>query len=82
MMIRAHYSYNNKSFSKHNFFLSCFVLQAPSIDEKVDLHFIALVNVGGHLYELGKNTFYPLSICLKQIQVVMLLTVKSFREIS
>jgi len=33
-------------------------LQAPSIDEKVDLHFIALVNVGGHLYELGKNTFY------------------------
>lgn len=34
-----------------------FVLQAPSIDEKVDLHFIALVNVGGHLYELGKNIF-------------------------
>ncbi|XP_065271237.1 ubiquitin carboxyl-terminal hydrolase isozyme L3 isoform X2 [Emys orbicularis] len=27
--------------------------EAPSIDEKVDLHFIALVNVGGHLYELG-----------------------------
>lgn len=38
-----------------------FVLQAPSIDEKVDLHFIALVNVGGHLYELGKNTFYLFS---------------------
>lgn len=34
-----------------------FVLQAPSIDEKVDLHFIALVNVGGHLYELGKDAF-------------------------
>lgn len=34
-----------------------FVLQAPSIDEKVDLHFIALVNVGGHLYELGKDIF-------------------------
>lgn len=33
-----------------------FVLsQAPSIDEKVDLHFIALVNVDGYLYELGKN---------------------------
>lgn len=30
------------------------LLQAPSIDEKVDLHFIALVNVGGNLYELGK----------------------------
>ncbi|KAH0624467.1 hypothetical protein JD844_031936 [Phrynosoma platyrhinos] len=28
---------------------------APSIDEKVDLHFIALVNVGGILYELGKS---------------------------
>ncbi|XP_068922905.1 ubiquitin carboxyl-terminal hydrolase isozyme L3 isoform X3 [Petaurus breviceps papuanus] len=26
---------------------------APSIDEKVDLHFIALVHVDGHLYELG-----------------------------
>lgn len=30
-------------------------LQAPSIDEKVDLHFIALVNVDGILYELGKK---------------------------
>lgn len=38
-----------------------FVLQAPSIDEKVDLHFIALVNVGGHLYELGKDAFYLFS---------------------
>jgi hypothetical protein len=37
----------------------CFFLlfQAPSIDEKVDLHFIALVHVDGHLYELGKNCF-------------------------
>lgn len=52
---------SHKSFSEHNFFLFHFVLQAPSIDEKVDLHFIALVNVGGHLYELGKNTFYLLS---------------------
>ena len=31
--------------------------EAPSIDEKVDLHFIALVHVDGHLYELGKNHF-------------------------
>ncbi|XP_023783525.1 ubiquitin carboxyl-terminal hydrolase isozyme L3 isoform X3 [Cyanistes caeruleus] len=31
--------------------------EAPSIDEKVDLHFIALVNVGGHLYELGLRFF-------------------------
>lgn len=30
-------------------------MQAPNIDEKVDLHFIALVHVDGHLYELGKN---------------------------
>uniref|UniRef100_A0A8C8K1P1 Ubiquitin carboxyl-terminal hydrolase n=1 Tax=Oncorhynchus tshawytscha TaxID=74940 RepID=A0A8C8K1P1_ONCTS len=27
--------------------------EAPSLDEKVDLHFIAFVNVGGHLYELA-----------------------------
>ena len=33
------------------------LFQAPSIDEKVDLHFIALVHVDGHLYELGKNYF-------------------------
>ncbi|CAJ1079747.1 ubiquitin carboxyl-terminal hydrolase isozyme L3 [Xyrichtys novacula] len=26
--------------------------EAPSLDEKVNLHFIAFVNVGGHLYEL------------------------------
>lgn len=52
-----------------------FVLQAPSIDEKVDLHFIALVNVGGHLYELGKDTFY-LSICSEQIQLVISLTIR------
>lgn len=31
------------------------LFQAPSIDEKVDLHFIALVHVDGHLYELGKT---------------------------
>lgn len=29
--------------------------QAPSLDEKVNLHFIAFVNVGGHLYELGES---------------------------
>lgn len=28
--------------------------QAPSLDEKVILHFIALVNVGGTIYELGE----------------------------
>lgn len=58
-----------RGFCERNFFLFYFVLQAPSIDEKVDLHFIALVNVGGHLYELGKNTFCLLSICFKQTQV-------------
>lgn len=33
-----------------------FLLQAPSLDEKVNLHFIAFVNVGGQLYELGELT--------------------------
>ena len=33
-----------------------FLLQAPSLDEKVNLHFIAFVNVGGRLYELGEGT--------------------------
>ena len=28
--------------------------QTPSIDDKVDLHFISFVNVGGQLCELGK----------------------------
>lgn len=31
------------------------LLQAPSLDEKVILHFIALVNVGGTIYELGES---------------------------
>ncbi|XP_008938883.1 PREDICTED: ubiquitin carboxyl-terminal hydrolase isozyme L3-like [Merops nubicus] len=35
--------------------------QAPSIDEKVDLHFIALVNVGGHLYELDGRKPFPIN---------------------
>ncbi|XP_053886189.1 ubiquitin carboxyl-terminal hydrolase isozyme L3-like [Malaclemys terrapin pileata] len=34
---------------------------APSIDEKVDLHFIALVNVGGHLYELDGRKPFPIN---------------------
>ncbi|XP_021273005.1 ubiquitin carboxyl-terminal hydrolase isozyme L3 isoform X4 [Numida meleagris] len=38
--------------------LSC---RAPSIDEKVDLHFIALVNVGGHLYELDGRKPFPIN---------------------
>lgn len=36
-------------------FVSC-RLQAPSVDEKVNLHFIAIVNVRGQLYELGELT--------------------------
>lgn len=32
---------------------SC-LAQAPSLDDKVNLHFIAFVNVGGHLFELGE----------------------------
>ncbi|OXB66941.1 hypothetical protein ASZ78_014102 [Callipepla squamata] len=35
--------------------------RAPSIDEKVDLHFIALVNVGGHLYELDGRKPFPIN---------------------
>jgi len=34
--------------------------EAPSIDEKVDLHFIAFVNVGGHLYELDGRKPFPI----------------------
>ncbi|XP_074845079.1 ubiquitin carboxyl-terminal hydrolase isozyme L3 isoform X3 [Carettochelys insculpta] len=41
------------SWVKHN--------HAPSIDEKVDLHFIALVNVGGHLYELDGRKPFPIN---------------------
>ncbi len=32
--------------------------RAPPREAKVDLHFIAFVNVNGTLYELGKNFFY------------------------
>lgn len=35
--------------------------EAPSIDEKVDLHFIAFVNVGGHLYELDGRKPFPIA---------------------
>ncbi|XP_075775003.1 ubiquitin carboxyl-terminal hydrolase isozyme L3 isoform X2 [Pelodiscus sinensis] len=41
------------SWVKHN--------HAPSIDEKVDLHFIALVNVGSHLYELDGRKPFPIN---------------------
>ncbi|XP_007423332.2 uncharacterized protein LOC103054308 [Python bivittatus] len=34
---------------------------APSIDEKVDLHFIALVNVDGILYELDGRKPFPIN---------------------
>lgn len=44
----------NLTTNMHNMYFSL-LFQAPSIDEKVDLHFIALVHVDGHLYELGKN---------------------------
>ncbi|XP_040607489.1 ubiquitin carboxyl-terminal hydrolase isozyme L3 isoform X2 [Mesocricetus auratus] len=36
-------------------------LQAPSIDEKIDLHFIALVHVDGHLYELDGRKPFPIN---------------------
>ncbi|KAK6487163.1 ubiquitin carboxyl-terminal hydrolase isozyme L3-like [Huso huso] len=35
--------------------------EAPSIDEKVDLHFIAFVNVGGKLYELDGRKPFPIA---------------------
>uniref|UniRef100_A0A3Q0SWX9 Ubiquitin carboxyl-terminal hydrolase n=1 Tax=Amphilophus citrinellus TaxID=61819 RepID=A0A3Q0SWX9_AMPCI len=34
--------------------------EAPSLDEKVNLHFIAFVNVGGHLYELDGSKSFPI----------------------
>ncbi|XP_051783271.1 ubiquitin carboxyl-terminal hydrolase isozyme L3 isoform X2 [Erpetoichthys calabaricus] len=34
--------------------------EAPSIDEKVDLHFIAIVNVSGCLYELDGRKPFPI----------------------
>ncbi|XP_036396707.1 ubiquitin carboxyl-terminal hydrolase isozyme L3 [Megalops cyprinoides] len=35
--------------------------EAPSLDEKVDLHFIAFVNVGGNLYELDGRKPFPIA---------------------
>ncbi|CAI5655478.1 ubiquitin carboxyl-terminal hydrolase isozyme L3 [Oreochromis niloticus] len=35
--------------------------EAPSLDEKVNLHFIAFVNVGGHLYELDGRKPFPIA---------------------
>ncbi|XP_033003849.1 ubiquitin carboxyl-terminal hydrolase isozyme L3 isoform X2 [Lacerta agilis] len=35
--------------------------EAPSIDEKVDLHFIALVNIDGNLYELDGRKPFPIN---------------------
>uniref|UniRef100_G1P058 Ubiquitin carboxyl-terminal hydrolase n=1 Tax=Myotis lucifugus TaxID=59463 RepID=G1P058_MYOLU len=37
------------------------VIKAPNIDEKVDLHFIALVHVDGHLYELDGRKPFPIN---------------------
>eukprot|EP00069_Balaena_mysticetus_P021236 bmy_13490T0 len=37
------------------------VVKAPNIDEKVDLHFIALVHVDGHLYELDGRKPFPIN---------------------
>ncbi|XP_051882294.1 ubiquitin carboxyl-terminal hydrolase isozyme L3 [Pristis pectinata] len=35
--------------------------EAPSLDEKVDLHFISFVNVDGHLYELDGRKPFPIN---------------------
>lgn len=35
--------------------------EAPNVDEKVDLHFIAFVNVGGQLYELDGRKPFPIA---------------------
>ncbi|XP_064413786.1 ubiquitin carboxyl-terminal hydrolase isozyme L3 isoform X1 [Latimeria chalumnae] len=35
--------------------------ETPSIDEKVDLHFITFVNVSGHLYELDGRKPFPIN---------------------
>ncbi|KAG8586226.1 hypothetical protein GDO81_005305 [Engystomops pustulosus] len=35
--------------------------EAPNIDDKVDLHFVAFVHVQGHLYELDGNKPFPIN---------------------
>ncbi|KAM3935623.1 ubiquitin carboxyl-terminal hydrolase isozyme L3 [Leptodactylus fuscus] len=35
--------------------------EAPSIDDKVDLHFVAFVNLHGHLYELDGRKPFPIN---------------------
>ncbi|XP_018420820.1 PREDICTED: ubiquitin carboxyl-terminal hydrolase isozyme L3 [Nanorana parkeri] len=35
--------------------------EAPSLDDKVDLHFIAFVHVQGHLYELDGSKLFPVN---------------------
>merc|ERR1711915_423842 len=35
--------------------------EAPSADERVNLHFIAFVNVGGQLYELDGRKPFPIA---------------------
>ncbi|XP_067842631.1 ubiquitin carboxyl-terminal hydrolase isozyme L3 [Heptranchias perlo] len=35
--------------------------EAPSLDEKVDLHFITFVNIDGHLYELDGRKPFPIN---------------------
>ncbi|XP_075447107.1 ubiquitin carboxyl-terminal hydrolase isozyme L3 isoform X2 [Ascaphus truei] len=35
--------------------------EAPSIDDKVDLHFIAFVHIEGHLYELDGRKPFPVN---------------------
>ncbi|XP_031246949.1 ubiquitin carboxyl-terminal hydrolase isozyme L3-like [Mastomys coucha] len=35
--------------------------EAPSVDEKVDLHCIVLVHVDGHLYELDGQKLFPIN---------------------
>lgn len=51
--------------SMRSMFVSC-RLQAPSADEKVNLHFIAFVHVSGQLYELGELTTAEVRLHVKK----------------
>ncbi|XP_078077716.1 ubiquitin carboxyl-terminal hydrolase isozyme L3 isoform X1 [Mustelus asterias] len=59
---KAKYLENDESIRvTHEFSAQEGQTEAPSIDEKVDLHFITFVNVDGYLYELDGRKPFPIN---------------------